>query len=153
MRPFVGRVGIAFVAFLLVGVAASDASAQVRPFMFKSEGVVALDGSGCSVQVGQATHFGEFRAEGCLPVVGPFINGVAPVVGSETTTAANGDMVFGDAVGTLDINSVPWVADGTITVVGGTGRFAGASGSTSFHDLINPADGSFVGSGSGTISY
>lgn len=153
MRRVIGRVSIAFAALVLIGVAASEGSAQIVPSRFKSEGLVALDGSGCIIAlVGQASHLGRFSSQGCTPAVGPFIDGVAPFAGSITTTAVNGDMIFQDAVGTIDINSVPWVADGTFTITGGTGRFVGVSGSSSLHELIDPTDGSFVSSGSGTVS-
>ncbi len=153
MRQTVRKLSIVFAVLVLVGVATSEASAQVRPFRFKLDGVSDLT-TGCIVSsVGEATHYGRFTIEGCVPIVGPFIGGIAPFAGSVTSIVANGDMVFGNIVGTIDINSVPYVADGTITVTGGTGRFVGASGSSSVHQLVNPTDGSFVSSGSGTISY
>jgi hypothetical protein len=55
--------------------------------------------------------------------------------GTFVKTAANGDQIFGTYVGTATVIQPPspvaiFSVNGTITFTGGTGRFAGATGST-----------------------
>jgi hypothetical protein len=74
------------------------------------------------VGTGQATHLGNFTATGDVAI--HEIEGI--VLGIYTLTAANGDMIFLTMSGHgID----PFHASGAFTVVGGTGRFQGATGS------------------------
>jgi len=69
-------------------------------------------------------------------------------------TAANGDTIFavdvGQAAPTSDPNVLSLVEDATIT--GGTGRFAGATGTFTMECLLNLTTGISSGSFTGTIS-
>jgi hypothetical protein len=81
------------------------------------EGVVYVHGTG----TGNATHLGRFTATADVKIytVAGFI------MGTWTYTAANGDKLFLTGVGTgVD----PTHGSGNFTIVGGTGRFEGASG-------------------------
>jgi hypothetical protein len=75
-------------------------------------------------------------------------------VGTISFVAANGDSIFatetGQATDTPDPNIVSIVELATIT--GGTGRFAGATGTFTLERLLNLITGISSGSFSGTIS-
>jgi hypothetical protein len=100
---------------------------------------------------GNATHLGKFTYD--FPHI---VNrSVVPStgVGSCTITAANGDQVFADVVGSATLVA-PGVLHGVehATITGGTGRFANASGSFTIDRVINQITLTTVGSFEGTIS-
>jgi hypothetical protein len=76
-------------------------------------------------------------------------------VGAITVVAANGDVIFatqtgqGDPTPDPDIFSIVEVS----TITGGTGRFAGATGTFTIQRLVNLTTGDSSGSFSGTISH
>jgi len=129
----------AFLAALALSAPAMAAGPQV-PFKGKSSGVVVttgfenpcvsvnLHGNPCVtthvVGEGGATHLGHFTltAEAVVDVSLPG----APAAGSWTLTAANGDQLFVTFVA-IGIDATH--GHGDFTIVGGTGRFQGASGS------------------------
>ena len=71
-----------------------------------------------------------------------------------TLTAANGDTIRGVGTGQLVLNPVTGLFDftETITIMGGTGRFFGATGSASAVGQANPITGLTHESLEGTIS-
>lgn len=69
----------------------------------------------------------------------PDADGLLPGTGSVTLTAANGDELRFDYVGRLD--PATGRGTGTFTLTGGTGRFAGATGSGSFAALLDLTGG------------
>ena len=100
---------------------------------------------------GTATHLGHFEL--VEVVVVDF--GTVPPTGAGTATfvAANGDMLFADIIGhsePADPGFVWIIESGVIT--GGTGRFAGASGSYISRRLTSLVTNETVGSFEGTIS-
>ena len=106
------------------------AAGQQAPFKGRSSGVVTAVGFDPVAGIaytrvegqGQATHLGRFTQTGDATV--DVATGNAR--GTWTLTAANGDMLFLAMEG----NGIdPTHGAGTFTVVGGTGRFEGASGS------------------------
>lgn len=74
--------------------------------------------------------------------------------GTFTFVARNGDTIFGTATGTAtptippDILTITWEA----TITGGTGRFAGATGSFTGVRIYNRATGDTAGSFEGSVS-
>ncbi len=114
-----------------------------------------------SEATGTATHLGRTTCATwhCTPL-GDQITG-----GTGTLTAANGDQVFVTYSGTAPFNlatAVPGVTaipmGGPFTIVGGTGRFAGASGSgtmnaTVLFEGLNVQYWPGTWSWTGTISY
>ena len=76
-------------------------------------------------------------------------------VGAITVVAANGDVIFatqtgqGDPTPDPDIFSIVEVS----TITGGTGRFAGATGTFTIERLVSLSTGDSSGSFSGTISH
>ena len=76
----------------------------------------------------------------------------------DTYTAANGDKVFLSVSDVLCPTSTPnaFQLSGSFTVTGGTGRFAGASGSGTVQASItftSATSGTFSGTTAGTIAY
>jgi hypothetical protein len=99
---------------------------------------------------GKATHLGQFTLD--IPHVVNAANGTA--VGTYEFTAANGDKVYATFTGIATPTATPGVLyiEETATITGGTGRFAGATGSFSSERLYDRIAGTTVGSFDGTIS-
>jgi hypothetical protein len=99
------------------GVASVDISTNPSPTTFSS--------------AGQLSHLGAFTATGNesftplgLPPAIPYT-----LTGTETLVAANGDKLFGTVDGTGVNNAGATSGTNVVTITGGTGRFADASGS------------------------
>ena len=99
---------------------------------------------------GTATHLGRFT------LLAPHIVNQATLVGVGTylITAANGDTITADLAGTAAMVEPPNVLaiTETATVTGGTGRFAGATGSIQVERVFNRATGVTTGTLDGWIS-
>ena len=85
---------------------------------------------------GNATHLGRFTVE-----IAHVVNTVArTVMGSYEFTAANGDTLIADVTGQFGPtaeNPRVLLSVETATITGGTGRFAGATGSFTVERLLN----------------
>ena len=105
---------------------------------------VVLDGGG------NADHLGRFTFT--APHVVDTVTRLA--AGSYQFTAANGDTVSASFVGQAMPTATPGVIYivETATITGGTGRFAGATGSFIVERLYDTLNGTTVGSFTGTIS-
>ena len=99
---------------------------------------------------GKATHLGQFTLD--IPHIVNRANGTA--VGSYEFTAANGDKVYAEFTGIATPTATPGVLyiEETATITGGTGRFAGATGSFTGERLYDTIAGTTIGSFEGTIS-
>jgi hypothetical protein len=99
---------------------------------------------------GIATLVGEFSLTYTLTV--NLADGTA--TGSAQLIAANGDSIFTTIVGSSEPSGTPGVLSITEinTITGGTGRFAGATGSFTTVRLINAATGLTSGSFHGMIT-
>jgi hypothetical protein len=104
-----------------------------------------VDGSGS----GKATHLGRFTMTYELEV--DFLT--HETFGSSVFTAANGDSLFTDitGLGTPTANPDVVSVEEAHTITGGTGRFAGATGSFIRKYLLNLATGVTSGSFDGAI--
>jgi hypothetical protein len=119
---------VAVLAALRMSAPATAAGKQV-PFKGRSSGVVSAVGFDPVAGIaytrvegeGQATHVGHFTVTGDVAV--DVATGIPQ--GTWTLTAANGDMLF-LAMGGHGIDQTHGF--GAFTVVGGTGRFEGATG-------------------------
>jgi hypothetical protein len=129
-------------------------AAKAVPFKGSLEGsvtVTPLQPPLASVHIsatGNATQLGRFTLE--VPHIVNFAT--ASGQGTFTFTAANGDTLTADFTGQAQTGApiIPIVEDATIT--GGTGRFAGASGSFIVHRSFDSVGGTTTGSFEGTIS-
>jgi hypothetical protein len=97
---------------------------------------------------GNASHLGQFGMVIDATVVRPFGSGTIVLV------AANGDTVTATFTGMAGPSGTPGVALITehATITGGTGRFAGATGSFDIVRLFVPATGEVTGTIDGSIS-
>jgi len=102
-----------------------------------------VDGSA----TGQATHLGRFTV--AFPHTVNFVTRAG--VGTFTFTAANGDTLTADFTGQAQPGPVVSIVEHA-TITGGTGRFAGATGSFTVQRLFDPANGTTTGSLEGSIS-
>ena len=100
---------------------------------------------------GTATYLGRFALEA------PHVVNQATLtaVGTYLITAANGDTITADLAGTATMVEPPYVLSitETATITGGTGRFAGATGSIEVHRIFNRATGVTTGTLEGWISF
>ena len=102
-----------------------------------------------SRDAGNATQLGQFTEEGDFFVNVVFLSGC----GTEVLTAANGDTVNAAGCGQATPTANPGVVsiEEQMAITGGTGRFAGATGSFTRERVLD-ATGSSTGSIEGTIS-
>lgn len=132
-------------------------SAVERPFALRGTGVATLitDGSGNLIGgtptgSGTATHLGQWTVTGTVHYT-PDSNGVLHSSGDATITAADGDKLQIQIDGILD--PVAAVDQGVFHIVGGTGRFEGATGEANFVVSLNPLTGGFELTVVGKINY
>jgi hypothetical protein len=103
---------------------------------------------------GQATHLGKFT------FVSPHLSGLKDfsIDGTQTFTAANGDKLEAELVGALhpvvdETGHVFLVGDVAGTIVGGTGRFANATGEFTFSLVFDTATFHSTSKIDGTIHF
>jgi hypothetical protein len=99
---------------------------------------------------GEATHLGKFTLD--VPHIVDRVTRTA--VGTYEFTAANGDKLYAEFTGLASPTEIPGVLyiEETATITGGTGRFAGATGSFTAERLYDTIEGTTTGSFEGTIS-
>lgn len=135
------------------GAPASSQAAVSVPFKGRLEGtqtVTPLEPPIALVEgeaTGTATHLGRFTVE--FPHTVNFAT--ASGVGTYTFTAANGDTLTATFTGQAQLGAVTSIVE-QATITGGTGRFAGATGSFTARRLFDQATGRTTGSLDGTIS-
>jgi hypothetical protein len=100
---------------------------------------------------GNATHMGRFTVTWEFTV--NLLNGAG--IGSAHFIAANGDSLFTESLGQGDPTETPGInrVVEAHTITGGTGRFAGATGSFTLERLVGLATGVTAGSFDGTIAF
>jgi hypothetical protein len=136
--------------FLGATSAQPKASGTARPF--KAIGIPTLNMDGTFLFVGTATHLGNFVFSGTWGITGLNEDGGYVYDIQGTYTAANGDTInivcpdWG-----VNDGANPVVSKGIVHFVGGTGRFANASGS--YVGTLSPAPTPTLFTAEGTISY
>lgn len=164
MKRILNSTVITLVAFLLLG--SLPVSAVERPFALNGKGVgtftVDEDGVPISADVtstSNATHLGLCTTVGKVAYTranDPEHPGRLLSSGTGTITAANGDKLLIEFSGVLDPpepGSATGIDRPTFRFVGGTGRFAGASGSAEAVVIVNLATGAFEITMVGRIDY
>ena len=141
--------------FLLLGTL--PVSAAERPFALSGTGVATLITNEAGMPIGAiptgsgtATHLGQWTVTGNVKYT-PDANGVLHSSGDATITASNGDKVQIQIEGVLD--PVAGMDQGLFHIVGGTGRFEGATGDANFVVQLNPLTGGFDLTVVGKINY
>ena len=139
------------------GAAVTEAhDASELPFKGTLETVESITGSPPVLQdvltgTGQATHLGRFTATFTYDIHLEELTSN----GFFTLIAANGDSIFTDFVGQgnpIEGSDFSFIVE-TNTITGGTGRFAGATGSFTVERLLNRVTGVSSGSFDGTIEF
>ena len=164
MKRILNSTVIALVASLLLG--SLTVMAIDRPFALNGKGVATFifDGAGNLIggdvtTISNATHLGLCTTVGKVnytPANDPEHPGRLLSAGSGTITAANGDVVHIEFNGVLDPpapGSITGIDTPTFRFVGGTGRFAGASGTAEAVVVVNLATGAFEITMVGNIDY
>ena len=142
--------------FLTASLAGLAAAENEKPFRGSIQAVetynpqfpalfVDSSGSGTATYLGRFTVTSEFEVN-LLTLAGS---------GSAHFIAANGDSIFTEFIGQgnpIEGSDFSFIVE-TNTITGGTGRFAGATGSFTVERLLNRVTGVTSGSFSGTISY
>ena len=137
-----------FLAFASVLALATPARAAERRYL--SRGTAQFVSPTDFVGTGIATHLGLYDEAGSVqfsPTADPT---VLHLDAESTYTAANGDHLY--AVITGQLNGVTGAITATVTYVGGTGRFADASGTATLSGQLLPG-GSIEVTVKGTIDY
>src|SRR5262245_2681073 len=118
---------------------------------------ITSDGSGFLTLTGSGSHLGRWTGQGVIDsfVIDAAANRIE-ASGTVTVIAANGDPLFVTFSVSLDLTTRR--AEETLTFTGGTGRFAGASGSASLDcdvtlDPASPLTFECNGGGSGTLDF
>ena len=156
MKRFHSAACLAFAALAVLGLAGPAAAEKQVPFKGSLEGVVTVaprnphlvfvlvDATANAIGMGQFTL--------SIPHIGNRATRTA--VGTYGFTAGNGDMLFADFTGKATPTAVPGVLyiEETATITGGTGRFAGATGSLTCERRFDTINGTTSGSFKGTIS-
>jgi len=140
----------------LAGPAAAEGREKQVPFRGRFDGIATvtpLTPPFVAVNIegeGHATRLGHFDVS--IPNVTDRSNGTA--VGTYLFTAANGDTLTADFILHFDPANVPGVGSVvvTATITGGTGRFAGATGSFVGDRIADTVNGIVTESFDGTIS-
>jgi hypothetical protein len=153
-RAALTAVAVVLVALTILAVPAA-AGAQV-PFKGRVNGAetsTPIDSTHLSVireNTGNATHLGRYMAEEHFIVDLTRLS----ASGTEVFTAANGDTVTADTLGKA--TPIPGTPNLSLqefgTITGGTGRFAGATGSFTGERVLDGSTGLSAGSFEGTIS-
>jgi hypothetical protein len=156
MKRHSSAASIALAVMAVLGLAGPGAAGEQVPFKGSLAGVVTirpLNPPYVEVLVkatGNATHLGRFAL--AIPHIVNRANMTA--AGSYQFVAANGDTL----TATFSGKATPTATRGVLSIVetaiitGGTGRFAGATGSFTCVRLFNTVTGTTAGSFNGTIS-
>ena len=99
---------------------------------------------------GEATHLGRYAEAGSAQFSPTAVPGVLRVDARVVLTAANGDQLYETITGELDLRT--GAITGTVTYVGGTGRFDDAGGSATLSGQMLP-DGTIAVTVEGTIDF
>jgi hypothetical protein len=156
MKRYSSAAGLALTVVVALGLAGPAAAGEPVPFKGSLEGDVTISPlTPPFVQAdvhatGNATQLGEFT----LDIPHKVNRADRTAVGTYVFTAANGDMLFADFTGKATPTAIPGVLyiEETATITGGTGRFAGATGSFTCERLFDTITGTTTGSFDGTIS-
>lgn len=162
MKRILNSTVIALVAFLLLG--SLPVMAVDRPFALNAKGVATFltDGAGNIIGAdttssGTATHLGLCTTVGRVNFSpDPDNPGRLLSSGSATITAADGDTIKIEFTGALDPpppGSTTAIDRPLFNFVGGTGRFANASGKAPAVVVINVLTGAFEITMVGNIDY
>ena len=156
MKRFSSAAGLALAVAVVLGLAGPTPAGEPVPFKGS------LDGDVTHTPVDARTDFVLVEAAGTATQLGQFALDIPHFVdrptrtaaGTYEFTAANGDTVYAEFTGLASPTEIPGVLyiEEVATIKGGTGRFAGATGSFTVERLYDRIAGTTIGSFEGTIS-
>lgn len=126
----------------------AGASANERPM--SSKGRAQFVSPSDFIGSGQATHLGAYTEVGSVTFAPTPVPGVLALTGWSRYTAANGDELHATLEG--ELNTLNGQATVTVRYVGGTGRFASATGTALLRGQMLP-DGVIAIAVDGSIEY
>ena len=147
MRRFVSPL---IVACVLMSVSAFADRAAAGSRSYSARGTAQFVSPTEFVGSGEATHLGRYREAGTVSFTPTGAPAVLHVEGSIVYTAANGDQLHANVSG--ELNAVTGAVTANVSYVGGTGRFATATGSSSLSGQLG-AGGAISVTVSGRIDY
>jgi hypothetical protein len=156
MKRYSSTASLALAILVILGLTGPAVAQQQVPFKGSFEGDVTVTPlappflSALVDATGNATQLGQFTLD--IPHV---VNRAdLSAVGTYEFTAANGDTVIAEFTGIATPTAVPGVLyiEERATIIGGTGRFAGATGSFTVERLYDTVAGTTEGSFEGTIA-
>jgi hypothetical protein len=150
MNRCVSQRAIGFALLVVFGVTSFTAPALAAARPHFSSGTAQFISASDFVGEGSATHLGKYQEEGSAQFTPTENPAVFEVDASTTYTAANGDQLDAVIAGEIDFSTGRITA--TVTYVGGTGRFANASGTAHFVGQMHP-NGSVDADVVGTINF
>jgi hypothetical protein len=150
------KVRLALAVVTALGLAGPTLAAELVPFKGSFEGVVTHTPDPPPYDLvdidaaGNASHLGGFM----LAIPHIVDTSTRTAIGSYEFTAANGDTLTADFTGRAMPTATPGVIYivETATITGGTGRFAGATGSFVIERLFDRIADTTIGSFKGSIS-
>lgn len=156
MKHFTKIHALMLMLFMIAGTTIPVAAVE-RPFALSGTGVATLITNEQGMPIGAiptgsgtATHLGQWTVTGNVKYT-PDENGVLHSSGDATIVAADGDKLQIQIEGILD--PVAGVDQGIFHIVGGTGRFEGATGDANFVVQLNPMTSGFALTVVGKINY
>ena len=155
MKPHTSTANLALAILALLAFVGPVAAGQQVPFHGSLAGVFTISGFPIATVsanlTGNATHLGRFTL--ALPHHVDLLATPPAATGTFVFIAANGDLVFGTFTGVADSGAPPVIhVTETATIVGGTGRFADASGGFTIGRFVDLDHLTSSGSFDGTIS-
>jgi hypothetical protein len=155
MKRFSSAASLTLAVVVVLGLSGPVAAGEQVPFKGSLEGDVAITPLAppfVAVNIegsGKASHLGKFTVD--IPHVVNRTNSTA--IGTYEFTAANGDTLSASFTGQGTPSATPGVLAivETATITGGTGRFAGATGSFTVKRLFDTVAGTTAGSFMGAI--
>ena len=150
MNRFVSSRPFAFVlAAVSVFALATPAQAVVRGHV--SRGTAHFTSATSFAGEGFATHLGPYTEVGTIQITPTADPTVLQVNAASIYTGINGEELH--AVFTGQLNGLTGVITATVTYVGGTGRFANASGTATLSGQLGPGGASLEVAVKGNIDY
>lgn len=156
MKRFSSAASLALAVLGVLALAGPAPAEDQVPFKGRFAGDVAVTGAPPVLSVlvegaGTATQLGQFTVD-----IPHFVDvRTRTAVGTYEFTAANGDKVYAEFTGVASPTPIPGVLyiEETAIITGGTGRFAGATGSFTSERLYDTVTGTTIGSLEGTIAH
>ena len=156
MKRYSLAASLALAVLVVLGLAGPASAGEQLPFKGSFEGDVTV------TPLAPPFVMADVEATGNATLLGLFTLDIPHVVnrakrtadGTYEFTAANGDKVYATFTGTAAPTAIPGVLyiEEAATITGGTGRFAGATGSFTSERWYDMIEGTTTGSFEGTIS-